>query len=247
MGQKVHPKSFRLITTQKHLSSWYSSKNNYSKLLEEDYFIRTNIEKLFEQFLSISTIKISRASSPSSSKNYTNVTIVSLFTREKDISKKSVSYLENVLKSSQKIKIKYLSLIKSNLKTFARLFLIRLLKQFKKLLHLKDSKPVFFKFQFLKNQFSDSMLIAKFIGNLIEKRVPYRRILNIVFKKSLLTHNKGIKIQIAGRLNGTDIARTEWKRQGKISLHTLKSNIDYAQYSQKSIYGIFGIKVWILK
>lgn len=247
MGQKVHPKSFRLITTQKHLSTWYSTKNNYSKFLEEDYFIRTNIEKLFENFLSISNIKISRTNSQTTNKNYTVVTIVSLFPREKDISRKLISYLENVLKSSQKIKNKYLNLIKENLKGFSKIFLLRILKQFKKLLQIKYSKPVFFNFEFIKNQFYDSMLIAKFIGNLIEKRIPYRRILNIVFKKSLLTDIKGIKIQIAGRLNGTDIARTEWKREGKISLHTLKSNIDYAQYSQKSIYGIFGIKVWILK
>lgn len=247
MGQKVHPKSFRLITTQKHLSTWYSTKNNYSKFLEEDYFIRTNIEKLFENFLTISNIKISRTNAQSTNKNYTVVTIVSLFPREKDISRKLISYLENVLKSSQKIKNKYLNLIKENLKGFSKIFLLRILKQFKKLLQIKYSKPIFFNFEFIKNQFYDSMLIAKFIGNLIEKRIPYRRILNIVFKKSLLTDIKGIKIQIAGRLNGTDIARTEWKREGKISLHTLKSNIDYAQYSQKSIYGIFGIKVWILK
>jgi small subunit ribosomal protein S3 len=247
VGQKVHPKSFRLITTQKHLSTWYSTKNNYSQLLEEDYFIRTNIEKLFENFLTISNIKISRTNSKNLAKNYTVVTIVSLFPREKEISRKLISYLENVLKSSQKIKNKYLTLIKENLKGFTRIFLLRVLKQFKKLLQIKYSKPVFFNFEFIKNQFYDSMLIAKFIGNLIEKRIPYRRILNIVFKKSLLTEIKGIKIQIAGRLNGTDIARTEWKREGKISLHTLKSNIDYAQYSQKSIYGIFGIKVWILK
>jgi small subunit ribosomal protein S3 len=247
VGQKVHPKSFRLITTQKHLSNWYSTKNNYSKLLKEDYFIRVNIENLFEKFLTISSIQISRVDSPISFKNYVNVKIVCLFPREKDISRKWISYLENILKSSQKVKNKYLSLIKENLKGFSKIFLLRILKQFKKLLQMKYSRPVFFTFKFIKNQFEDAMLIAKFIGNLIEKRIPYRRILNIAFKKSLLTEIKGIKIQVAGRLNGTDIARTEWKREGKISLHTLKSNLDYAQYSQKSIYGIFGIKVWILK
>ena len=58
MGQKTHPKGFRLVTTQKHLSEWYGTKTNYSNLLEEDYFIREKVNSSFEEFLSISKVEI---------------------------------------------------------------------------------------------------------------------------------------------------------------------------------------------
>lgn len=247
MGQKVHPKSFRLITTQKHLSNWYSPRKTFSLYLKEDFFIRTTLEKMLEQFLTISSIQISRTNSELNFKNNININIVCFFPREKDISKKWFTYLENILNSSQRVKKKYLQLIKNDTKGFSKIFLLRLVKQFKKLLQFKYSNSLSLSFTFIKNQFEDAMLIAKFIGNLLEKRIPYRRAINIVLRKSLATSIKGIKIQISGRLNGTDIARTEWKREGKISLHTLNSMIDYAQYSQHSIYGLFGIKVWLLK
>ena len=58
---------------------------------------------------------------------------------------------------------------------------------------------------------------------------------------------EGIKIQIAGRLNGAEIARTEWAREGRVPLHTLRANIDYCAYPAQTIYGLLGIKVWIYK
>lgn len=247
MGQKVHPKNFRLITTQKHLSNWYAPRKMYPIYLQEDYYIREVIEKLFEKFLKISTIQISRTNSMINSKNFVNICVACFFPREKDISKKWFTHFETIFKSSQKIKKRYLQLLRENLKGFSKIFLLRLVKQFQKIMQLKYSRSISFTFTFIRNQFKDANLIAKFIGNLIERRIPYRRAMNIAFKKSLLTDIQGIKIQISGRLNGTDIARTEWKREGKISLHTLNSNIDYAQYSQQSIYGIFGIKIWLLK
>lgn len=247
MGQKVHPKSFRLITTQKHLSNWYSKKKTFSLYLKEDFFIRTTLENMLENYLLISSIQISRTNSELNFKNNISININCFFPREKDISKKWFAYLENILNSSQRVKKKYLQLIKNNPKGFSKIFLLRLVKQFRKILQFKSSNSLSLSFTFIKNQFEDSMLIAKFIGNLIEKRIPYRRAINIALKKALATSIKGIKIQISGRLNGTDIARTEWKREGKISLHTLNSVIDYAQHSQHSIYGLFGIKVWLLK
>ena len=75
MGQKTHPKGFRLVTTQKHLSEWYSSKLNYSGLMEEDYFIRSKVEDFFNEFLSISKIEINRINQDVETKEYVNITI----------------------------------------------------------------------------------------------------------------------------------------------------------------------------
>ena len=85
MGQKTHPKGFRLVTTQKHLSEWYSDKLNYSGLMEEDYFIRSKVEDFFNEFLSISKIEINRINQDVETKEYVNITIHALFPRAKDM------------------------------------------------------------------------------------------------------------------------------------------------------------------
>jgi small subunit ribosomal protein S3 len=78
MGQKTHPKGFRLITTQNHLSEWYSNKLKYSSLIEEDFFIRETITKNFEDYLSIAKIQINRIDQNIENKEYVNITINAL-------------------------------------------------------------------------------------------------------------------------------------------------------------------------
>nr|YP_009540999.1 ribosomal protein S3 [Discoplastis spathirhyncha]AYQ93494.1 ribosomal protein S3 [Discoplastis spathirhyncha] len=97
------------------------------------------------------------------------------------------------------------------------------------------------------NQDSCSSLLAEFIQQQLEKRVPFRRVIKSTIVKAQQAGIKGIKIQISGRLNGAEIARTEWVREGQIPLHTLKANIDYCNYKAHTIYGILGIKVWVYK
>lgn len=95
------------------------------------------------------------------------------------------------------------------------------------------------------NQDSCSSLLAEFIQQQLEKRVPFRRVIKSSVTKAQQAGIKGIKIQISGRLNGAEIARTEWVREGQIPLHTLKANIDYCNHKAHTIYGILGIKVWV--
>ena len=73
MGQKTHPKAFRLVTTQKHLSKWYTNKFSYPKLIEEDYFIRQKTNEYFADFLTISKIEINRINQDNLGKEYVNV------------------------------------------------------------------------------------------------------------------------------------------------------------------------------
>jgi ribosomal protein S3 len=97
VGQKTHPKAFRLVTTQKHLSEWYTNKFSYSKLIKEDYFIREKTNKFFGDFLSISKIEINRINQDNFGKEYVNVVIYSLFPRAKEMSRKVTKYFsENI-------------------------------------------------------------------------------------------------------------------------------------------------------
>lgn len=82
---------------------------------------------------------------------------------------------------------------------------------------------------------ADSRFLAEFVRQQLEKRVPFRKVIKTAILKAQKAGVKGIKIQIAGRLNGAEIARTEWVREGQVPLHTIKANIDYCNYKARSI------------
>ena len=93
----------------------------------------------------------------------------------------------------------------------------------------------------------DAKLLAESIAQQIEKRVSYRRAAKMAVDKALESGAQGAKIFLAGRLNGVEIARSEFFASGKIPLHTLRADIDYANIHAKTAYGTIGIKVWIYK
>lgn len=86
------------------------------------------------------------------------------------------------------------------------------------------------------NPDSNSRFLAEFVRQQLEKRVPFRRVIKTAILRAQKAGVKGIKIQIAGRLNGAEIARTEWVREGQVPLHTLKANIDYCSYKARLTY-----------
>jgi len=94
---------------------------------------------------------------------------------------------------------------------------------------------------------AEASLLAEYIGQQLEKRVSFRRVVRQAIQRAQRADVKGIKIQVSGRLNGAEIARTEWVREGRVPLHTLRADIDYAYCTAKTIYGILGIKVWVFK
>jgi small subunit ribosomal protein S3 len=91
------------------------------------------------------------------------------------------------------------------------------------------------------------MLIGDYIVEQLENRVAFRRALKQAITRAKAAKVKGIKIQVAGRLNGAEMARTEWIREGRVPLQTLRANIDYAEKRANTIYGVLGIKVWLFK
>ena len=90
-------------------------------------------------------------------------------------------------------------------------------------------------------------LVADMLVIQLESRIPFRRAMKIILDELRLKQIQGVKIQIAGRVNGAEIARTEWLREGRVPLQTLRANIDYSYKTAQTVYGILGIKVWLFK
>lgn len=93
----------------------------------------------------------------------------------------------------------------------------------------------------------DAKLVAQNVASQLERRVMFRRAMKRVVQNAMRQGAQGIKIQVGGRLGGAEIARSEWYREGRVPLHTLRADIDYAAYEALTGYGIIGIKVWIFK
>jgi ribosomal protein S3 len=153
-------------------------------------------------------------------------------------------FAENVEGNDSKI-VGNLTNSKGNLKNFTTLLLKRNIRNFIRFFQTKTKKNFFLNIKFIKNPFEDARLIAKFIADQLEKRTPFRRAVKQTIKKVQRTEMKGVKVQVSGRLNGIEIARSEWKRDGRVPLHTLQANIDYTHQRAETIYGVIGIKVWL--
>jgi small subunit ribosomal protein S3 len=93
----------------------------------------------------------------------------------------------------------------------------------------------------------DAKLIADSITQQLEKRIMFRRAMKRAMQNAMRLGAQGIKIMSAGRLNGIEIARTEWYREGRVPLHTLRADIDYGTSEAKTTYGVIGVKVWVYK
>ncbi|MEY2853436.1 MAG: hypothetical protein RL030_568 [Pseudomonadota bacterium] len=93
----------------------------------------------------------------------------------------------------------------------------------------------------------DAQLVAEGIAQQIEKRVMFRRAMKRAVMSTMRSGALGVKVRLSGRLNGSEIARTEWSREGRIPLHTFRADIDYGTAEARTTYGVIGVKVWIFK
>ncbi|KPF70881.1 30S ribosomal protein S3 [alpha proteobacterium AAP81b] len=93
----------------------------------------------------------------------------------------------------------------------------------------------------------DSKLVAQGVADQLERRIAFRRAMKRAVQSALRLGAEGIKITCSGRLGGAEIARTEWYREGRVPLHTLRGNVDYAEAQAHTAYGVCGVKVWIFK
>lgn len=119
------------------------------------------------------------------------------------------------------------------------------IQELTKLISKVTSAKIDIKIKDLKKPESNAMLIAQNIAKQIAARIPFRRAMKKAISDAKKGGVSGIKIQCAGRLGGADMARTEWYREGRIPLQTLRADIDYAYTVANTTYGIIGIKVWV--
>jgi small subunit ribosomal protein S3 len=107
--------------------------------------------------------------------------------------------------------------------------------------------PVHVNIEEIRKPETDAQLIADSITQQLERRIMFRRAMKRAMTNAMRLGAQGIKIMSAGRLNGIEIARTEWYREGRVPLHTLRADIDYGFSEAKTTYGVIGIKVWVFK
>ena len=114
-------------------------------------------------------------------------------------------------------------------------------------LSVRMGVPVHINIEEIRKPDVDARLVAQNVAQQLERRVMFRRAMKRVVQNAMRQGAEGIKVQVGGRLGGAEIARTEWYREGRVPLHTLRADIDYATYEAHTTYGVIGVKVWIFK
>nr|YP_636182.1 ribosomal protein S3 [Tupiella akineta]Q3ZJ85.1 RecName: Full=Small ribosomal subunit protein uS3c; AltName: Full=30S ribosomal protein S3, chloroplastic [Tupiella akineta]AAV80606.1 ribosomal protein S3 [Tupiella akineta] len=225
MGQKIHPLGFRLGITQEHRSKWYAKASDYPRLVLEDKKLRDNLFKQYPKANIVDIIiKRRQTTQDLETKESVDVIEVSIYTAVpgKIIGRSKATITE--LKESLE-KLCQLDRMKHNLPQIR--IILTILK--------------------VQNPYSSASVIADYLIEQLEQRIPFRAALKKALERIRLAKLEGIKIEISGRLNGAEIARSEWVRKGRVPLQTLRADIDYSAKTAKTIYGILGIKVWAFK
>nr|YP_009268248.1 Ribosomal protein S3 [Ostreobium quekettii]ANG44428.1 ribosomal protein S3 [Ostreobium sp. OS1B]SBQ76950.1 Ribosomal protein S3 [Ostreobium quekettii] len=229
MGQKIHPLGFRLGVTKTHQSQWFANDLIYPNLVIEDHFIRNTLFKQFPNG-SISKIEIQR--------KFDDQIQLNLYSTKPSL---ILAHYNNDLKnlSAQLTRKIY----KNRKSGFQNIFHSEFTL---KNLYSLDPKVTVRIFE-LFNPDANANFIADSLVDELQKRVAFRRAIKKTLRRAQRSKVRGIKIQISGRLNGAEIARSEWAREGQIPLQTLRAEIDYCYRTAKTIYGILGVKVWVFK
>nr|YP_009159792.1 ribosomal protein S3 [Carnegiea gigantea]AKR06813.1 ribosomal protein S3 [Carnegiea gigantea] len=218
MARKINPLGFRLGTTQDHYSLWFAQPKNYSEGLQEDQKIRNFI------------------------KNYVQKNYVQKKTR-------TSSGVEGIARIEIQKRIDLIQVIIHM--GFPKLLIENRsqgIKDLKRNLQ-KELNCVNRKLNIaitrIAKPYRHPNLLAEFITLQLRNRVPFRKAMKKAIELAEQAETKGIKIQIAGRLGGKDIARVDWIREGRVPLQTIRAKIDYCAYTIRTIYGILCIKIWI--
>jgi small subunit ribosomal protein S3 len=204
MGQKTHPRGFRLGVIETWDSTWYAGKKEYSVLMLED----RNIRKFLKHNLykaGISKIRISRRA------NQIEINVHSA---------KPGLVIGRGGREVAAIREQLVQMTKKQIE-----------------LNIQEEP----------NPDICAQLVAENIAAQLEKRIAYRRAMKQAVAKALRTGAKGIKVMCGGRLNGAEIARSEWYRKGRVPLQTLRARIDYGFAEAMTVYGKIGVKAWIYK
>jgi small subunit ribosomal protein S3 len=203
MGQKTHPKGFRLGIIESWDSRWFAERD-YATLLHEDLKLRHFLKKRLYH-AGISKIEIERAASKAK---------INIFTARPGIviGKKGAEI--------EKLKME-----------LGRL----------------TPNEIFINIHEVRRPDIDGQLVAENIALQLERRVAFRRALKEGVARAMRMGAQGVRVQAAGRLGGNEIARTEWYRDGRVPLHTLRADVSYGSVDAKTTYGMIGVKAWVFR
>jgi len=203
MGQKTHPRGFRLGVIKPWRSRWFAERN-FGEMLHEDETIRKYLHKRLSH-AAISEVEIERKPQK---------IVVTVHTAR-----------PGVVIGKQGAEVDKLR---------------------DELAHLTRSE-VAINVEEIKRPEVEAQLVADNIAHQLRQRVSFRRALKRAVQGAMRSDADGIRVKVAGRLGGAEIARTEGYHEGRVPLHTIRADIDYAQATAKTTYGTIGIKVWIFK
>ncbi len=203
MGQKTHPKIFRIGVIETWDSKWYAERD-YAQLLHEDLKIKKFIKgRLFHA--GISKIEIERA---------TNKAKINIHTARPGIviGKKGVE-----------------------------------IEKLKEELSRLTGREIYINIHEVRRPDLDGQLVAENVALQLQRRVAFRRAMKESVSRALRMGAQGIRVQCSGRLGGAEIARTNWYREGRVPLHTLRADVSYGLAEAQTTYGVIGVKVWIFR
>nr|YP_009476222.1 30S ribosomal protein S3 [Eurycorymbus cavaleriei]AVM38226.1 30S ribosomal protein S3 [Eurycorymbus cavaleriei]QUX33549.1 ribosomal protein S3 [Eurycorymbus cavaleriei]ULD67203.1 30S ribosomal protein S3 [Eurycorymbus cavaleriei] len=215
MGQKINPLGFRLGTTQNHHSLWFAQPKNYSEGLQEDQKIRDSIKNYVQKNMRISS----------------GVGIEGIARIE---IQKRIDLIQVII---------YIGFPKLLLENRPRR-VEELQMNVEKELNCANRK-LNIAIKRIANPYGHPNILAEFIAEQLKNRVSFRKAMKKAIELTEQTNTKGIQVQIAGRIDGKEIARVEWIREGRVPLQTIGAKIDYCSYRVRTIYGVLGIKIWI--
>lgn len=219
MGQKINPLGFRLGTNQEHHSIWFAHKKHYFEHIREDKKIRDYIKNFIQKQTSITKSGISQ--------NVAGIARIEII-KISDVIKIIIHMtgFPKVLTEDGSQKLRELKMnIQNELNCMNR----------KLKMTIKE----------IPRPYGHANILAEFLSIQLKNRVAFRKAMQKAIELSEQVTPKGIRVQIAGRINGKEIARVESTKEGRIPLHTIGAKIDYCSYPVRTIYGVLGIKIWI--
>nr|YP_009406429.1 ribosomal protein S3 [Lobelia urens]ASA38860.1 ribosomal protein S3 [Lobelia urens] len=217
MGQKINPLGFRLGTTQSHYSLWFAQPKKYSENLQEDAKIRDYIKNYIKKKMKIYSIV----------EGITRIEIQ----KQIDVIKIKI-YTASPKLFKEKLNEKRPREIEELQRNLQKEFYC-VNRKFN-LAIIRIAKP-----------YRNPTILAEFIADQLKNRVSFRKAMKKAIELTEQANTKGIRVQIAGRIDGKEIARVEWIREGRVPLQTIQAKIDYCSYPVRTISGILGIKIWI--
>nr|YP_010194729.1 ribosomal protein S3 [Corydalis fangshanensis]QZZ81468.1 ribosomal protein S3 [Corydalis fangshanensis] len=224
MGQKINPLGLRLGTTQRHHSLWFAKPKNYSKGLQEDQKIRDCIKNYIRDCVKNN---VKGKKKPSDEAIISRIEIQKSIDVIKVIIYTSFPDLPKLLKEGNPQRIKELQ--------------TNVAKEF----HFVNYK-LNIAITIITKPYGQPTILAEYIAKQLKEKVAFRKAMKTAIELPIKEGNtKGIQVQIAGRIDGKEIARVEWIREGRVPLQTIQAKIDYCSYTVRMVYGVLGIKIWI--